>query len=396
MSIRLCSIALFTALPALAADRPPSTPAGGEGFTRESLAHDHEMPAFMRANIELGIAENVARLTREGLLAAPDTSVLVSNLQWPLRARAGYADPDYHGISNFVDLDPAFPNQLLDYQCGTRSYDLSSGYNHPGIDYFLWPFAWRMMDAEVIEVVAAAPGTIIQKIDGWNDRSCTNNYSDSWNAVYVQHGDGTVAWYGHMKLGSLTAKPIGASVAAGEYLGLVASSGFSTGPHLHFELRSSNGAGATIFEPHSGTCRAGASLWANQRPYWDSGINKLATHSAPPSFAVSCPNPGQETPNLSNRFRPGIDNFHVAAYYRDQLNGAQTTFRLRRGNTVTSTWQHTNNGDYAAAYWYWSWTPLPASTMPGVWIVEATFNGRTYYHEYMVGDDIIFASSFGG
>ncbi len=58
MSIRLCSIALFTALPALAADRPPSTPAGGEGFTRESLAHDHEMPAFMRANIELGIAEN--------------------------------------------------------------------------------------------------------------------------------------------------------------------------------------------------------------------------------------------------------------------------------------------------------------------------------------------------
>jgi len=194
MSIRLCSIALFTALPALAADRPPSTPAGGEGFTRESLAHDHEMPAFMRANIELGIAENVARLTREGLLAAPDTSVLVSNLQWPLRARAGYADPDYHGISNFVDLDPAFPNQLLDYQCGTRSYDLSSGYNHPGIDYFLWPFAWRMMDAEVIEVVAAAPGTIIQKIDGWNDRSCTNNYSDSWNAVYVQHGDGTVAW----------------------------------------------------------------------------------------------------------------------------------------------------------------------------------------------------------
>lgn len=394
--VRACPLVLAVALPAIAGELPPPDAAGGEGFARDALARDHEMPVFVRANIELGIAENVERLTREGVLAAPDPAQQVSGLQWPLRARAGYADPDYHGVSNFVDLDPAFPNQLLDYQCGTRSYDLSSGYNHPGIDYFLWPFAWRMMDAQLIEIVAAAPGTIIQKIDGWNDRSCTNNYSDSWNAVYVQHGDGTVAWYGHMKTGSLTTKAVGATVATGEFLGLVGSSGFSSGPHLHFELRSSNAAGATIYEPHSGTCRTGASLWATQRPYWDSGINRLATHSAPPNFTVSCPNPGQETPNFSNRFRPGLDNLYVAGYYRDQRNGAQTTYRLRRGNVVASTWQGTSDGDYAASYWYWGWAPLPANTAPGVWIFEATFNGRTYYHEYMVGTDVIFATSFGG
>lgn len=396
MSIRSVLIVFGIAIPALAWSLPPPDRQGGQGFTRDSLAHDEEMPAFMRANIELGIAENVARLSRDGVLAAPDPAQRVSNLQWPLRARAGYTDPDYHGVSNFVDLDPAFPNQLLDYQCGARSYDLASGYNHPGIDYFLWPFAWRMMDAGLIEVVAAAPGTIIQKIDGWNDRSCANNYSDSWNAVYVQHGDGTVAWYGHMKIGSLTTKAIGASVTAGEYLGLVASSGFSSGPHLHFELRSSNLAGATIFEPHSGTCRTGESLWANQRPYWDSGINKLATHSAAPGLSAGCPNPTQETPNFSNHFRPGVDNLIVAGYYRDQRNGAQTSYRLRRGSAPPTTWTHTNNADYAAAYWYWSWTPLPANTAPGIWVVEATFNGRTYYHEYTVGTDIIMATSFGG
>ena len=389
-------VVLAVALPAMAQELPPPNGSGGEGFSRESLAHDDEMPAFMRANIDLGIAENVERLTRDGLLARPDPAQRISGLQWPLRARAGYTDPDYHGVSNFVDLNPAFPNQLLDYQCGARSYDLASGYNHPGIDYFLWPFGWRMMDAQVIEVIAAAPGTIIQKIDGWNDRSCTNNYSDSWNAVYVQHADGTVAWYGHMKIGSLTSKAVGATVTTGEYLGLVASSGFSSGPHLHFELRGSNASGATIFEPHSGTCRTGASLWANQRPYWDSGINKLATHSAPPGFTVSCPNPGQETPNFSNHFRPGVDNLYVAAYYRDQLNGAQTSYRLRRGNTIATSWQGTGDANYAASYWYWYWTPLPANTLPGIWILEATFNGRTYYHEYTVGTDIIMATSFGG
>ncbi|MBN8481697.1 MAG: M23 family metallopeptidase [Xanthomonadales bacterium] len=374
---------------------PPADATGGRGFARHELAHD-DMPPFLRANLEYQLEQSARRLQAEGLLPPPDPSARVNGLQWPLRARAGYTDPDYHGVSNFVDLNPAFPNQLLDYQCGTRSYDLSSGYNHPGIDYFLWPFAWRMMDAQVIEIVAAAPGTIIQKIDGWNDRSCANNYSDSWNAVYVQHADGSVAWYGHMKIGSLTTKAVGASVTAGEYLGLVGSSGFSTGPHLHFELRSSNAGGATIFEPHSGTCRAGESLWASQRAYWDSAINKLATHSAPPNFTAGCPNPGQETPNLSDRFRPGIDNFYVAAYYRDQRLGAQTTYRLRRGSAAPTTWTGSSDGDYAASYWYWAWTPLPATTAPGVWILEATFNGVTTYHEYMVGADILFATSFGG
>ena len=340
--------------------------------------------------------QSAQRLQAEGRLAPPDPAQRISGLQWPLRARAGYRDPDYHGISNFVDLNPAFPNQLLDYACGARTYDQANGTNHAGIDYFLFPFAWQMMDAQLIEIAAAAPGTIIHKVDGWNDRSCTNNYSDSWNAVYVQHGDGTVAWYGHMKIGSLTTKPVGASVVSGEYLGLVASSGFSSGPHLHFELRGSNAPGAQIFEPHNGTCRTGASLWSVQRPYRDSGINKLATHFAPPDFTVSCPNPGQETPNFRNNFNPGVDTLIVAAYYRDQLNGAQTTYRLRHGNDPPTTWQGTSNSDYAASYWYWSWTPLPANTARGIWIFEATFNGRTYYHEYTVGNDIIMATSFGG
>lgn len=52
------------------------------------------------------------------------------------------------------------------------------------------------------------------------------------NMVEVSHGDGTRSWYGHMSM--ITARP-GQPVSAGQQIGLVGSTGNSTGPHLHFE-----------------------------------------------------------------------------------------------------------------------------------------------------------------
>jgi murein DD-endopeptidase MepM/ murein hydrolase activator NlpD len=106
------------------------------------------------------------------------------------------------------------------------------------------------MDSNDVEIVSAAAGTILYKSDGNFDRSCTFN-NNNWNAVYVQHSDGSVAWYGHMKAGTLTTKNVGASVAQGEYLGVVGSSGNSTGPHLHFEVYDS---GNNLIDPYAGTC----------------------------------------------------------------------------------------------------------------------------------------------
>jgi murein DD-endopeptidase MepM/ murein hydrolase activator NlpD len=53
-------------------------------------------------------------------------------------------------------------------------------------------------------------------------------------AVRLQHDDGTVTLYAHMSELLVTA---GQPVTAGTYLGREGSSGNSTGPHLHFEVR---------------------------------------------------------------------------------------------------------------------------------------------------------------
>lgn len=54
------------------------------------------------------------------------------------------------------------------------------------------------------------------------------------NVVIVEHADGTETRYAHLR--DLSVKR-GASVAAGENIATVGSTGRSTGPHLHFELR---------------------------------------------------------------------------------------------------------------------------------------------------------------
>lgn len=74
-------------------------------------------------------------------------------------------------------------------------------------------------------VVAAAAGTVI--VAGWAD-----GYG---NTVVVDHGGGMATLSGHQSQIDVT---VGQSVTAGQQLGLVGSTGRSTGPHLHFEVRS--------------------------------------------------------------------------------------------------------------------------------------------------------------
>jgi murein DD-endopeptidase MepM/ murein hydrolase activator NlpD len=54
------------------------------------------------------------------------------------------------------------------------------------------------------------------------------------NAVIIDHGGGMATLYGHQSRMAVTA---GQQVTAGQVIGYIGSTGYSTGPHLHFEVR---------------------------------------------------------------------------------------------------------------------------------------------------------------
>ncbi|MCB0704361.1 MAG: peptidoglycan DD-metalloendopeptidase family protein [Saprospiraceae bacterium] len=337
-----------------------------------------------RTQIQHRLAENRKILLSEGKLPVSRNAIVSFN--WPLKQAVGFDYNAIYGISNFVDQDPAFPNQLEDYFCGQRTYDLASGYNHQGVDIFLWPFPWHMVNNEQAEVVAAAAGTIIGKDDGNVDTNCDFS-SPNWNAVYVQHVDGSTTWYGHMKNGSLTTKGVGATVQQGEYLGIAASSGSSTGPHLHFETYDS---GSNLIDPYfvAGGCNNlnASSWWASQKDYYDSQINTILIHHAPPVFNA-CPTPA--TTNIAECYQPGSQVF-FAAYYHDQLAGQLSSYKVYRPNgTVYSSWTHASTAaHYQASYWYW-FTTLPLSAATGTWTFEVTYAGETVSRNFLVQNSCV-------
>ncbi|MBW1600815.1 M23 family metallopeptidase [Streptomyces sp. JJ66] len=63
------------------------------------------------------------------------------------------------------------------------------------------------------------------------------------NNIVVKHADGTFTQYGHLSKIGVT---LGEQVGKGEEIGKVGSTGNSTGPHLHFEARTSPAYGSDM------------------------------------------------------------------------------------------------------------------------------------------------------
>ncbi len=103
----------------------------------------------------------------------------------------------------------------------TSEYGPRWGSFHPGID---------IAGPDGTPIAAAKKGVVIYA--AFND----GGYG---NYVIIDHGDGFVTAYAHQ---SRLAVRQGQTVSQGQVIGYEGSTGFSTGPHLHFEVRSNGSA----------------------------------------------------------------------------------------------------------------------------------------------------------
>lgn len=130
-----------------------------------------------------------------------------------VQAAKGTSFADY-----YVSVDPVMPvaGARITSRFGYRTHPITGNYGfHTGLD---------LAAAEGTPISASFYGTVAE-----------TGEDDAWGKyVLMEHSEGFATFYCHM---SEIYVEEGAVIRQGETIGLVGSTGWSTGPHLHFEVR---------------------------------------------------------------------------------------------------------------------------------------------------------------
>ena len=277
-------------------------------------------------------------------------------IPYPFHPQAGTLWDDIF-INNFVDLDPT--TGILDWDGTDWTYD-----GHAGHDATLHSFGEQLIG---VPIFAALDGTVVDAHDGEFDMN-TSAQGLPANYVILQHEGTHQSWYWHMKKGSV-AVSIGQQVKAGQQLGLTASSGNSTGPHLHFESHFNN----QVYEPYAGVARPGPSDWTHQTPirrdmYIENFNFTNIDISKYPGLPYDMPRTGT--------FQTGTPLIRYWMILHNQPTSSVARFRwLRPDGTVAfdTTFNFNNTSVYRASWWWFNY--YINLNVTGIWKMEVSVSG---------------------
>jgi murein DD-endopeptidase MepM/ murein hydrolase activator NlpD len=203
---------------------------------RRATAHTRRLTAATVSVITARTEE--ARVVRNELVSSRDTLAAARRLKRSALTSARETREEY------LEEVQALAAQSAELAAAIRNAQASagsSGTGAPSAAGFIWPvngpvvsgygMRWGRLHegidisaASGTPIWAAAAGTVIYA--GW-----LGGYG---NLVVVDHGNGLATAYAHA---SAILVGVGQSVAQGETVALVGSTGNSSGPHLHFEVR---------------------------------------------------------------------------------------------------------------------------------------------------------------
>lgn len=259
---------------------------------------------------------------------------------------------------NYVDLDPGAG--FHEWGCTQYTYD-----GHAGHDTDIRSFAEQVIG---VPVFSALSGVVVATHDGEDDRNIVWAGQPA-NFVIIDHGDGREGWYWHLRKDSVIVA-LGESVAAGQQIGHCASSGVSTGPHLHFEMR----VNGEVYEPYAGPCHSGASGWLNQIPFnreaylHDFGITYQNISA---SWPVRWPNSGQIA----------LSDPVIRVWFFGTALPANSTWTVKfirpDGSSVFGgNAQYFGNPFWSWFNWWWTYDVADMHTITGTWHVQLYINGE--------------------
>jgi len=257
-----------------------------------------------------------------------------------------------HVMHNYVDLSGE--GSLLDYMGGTHTYD-----GHTGTDLSIRSF--REMDMGV-PVYAVEDGVVSLSRNEFDDRNTewAPNLGPQWNGVAIFHNDSVATRYLHFRKNSVVVEE-GEEVKAGDLLGYVGSSGFSSNPHLHFDvLIVDENDNVKVRDPWNGSSNPVESLWEDQLSYL--GNEKLSVYNTGIATRASM---GGEIQFIWNDFVEGLSEPAVFGMNEPEvvfwinaqmMPGDRYRVEMVRPNgTVYGQGAGAFNSKARFGYWYFYW-----------------------------------------
>jgi len=162
----------------------------------------------------------------------------------PVRGQGGPARPvdSAAALAALVVKTARLEREMRDYEDLLRRRGMTpsiwpvSGKLESGMGGRRNPFGGRGFEYHEGQDIDASYGTPVMVAAG-GTITIAGRQRGYGNVIYVDHGAGLSTRYGH--LSQIDVK-IGQTVTRGQTIGLVGSTGRSTGPHLHYEVRINN------------------------------------------------------------------------------------------------------------------------------------------------------------
>ncbi len=104
--------------------------------------------------------------------------------------------------------------------------------SHTGFAQYAWDFGLPLGT----DILAAHAGTVVLMKMNSQVGGCSSTYANDANYIVLDHGDGTAGLYLHVE-GNSSTFAVGDFVEAGDTIARVGLTGWTCGPHLHFQVQ---------------------------------------------------------------------------------------------------------------------------------------------------------------
>ena len=218
-----------------------------DGYLYEFRAQNRDSVSYaLEVSMQLDNMRSTSPLPYKGTLAAnmPDEVPLFRLVRQSMDTPASYKKLAWYlNPGTETNSRPVVHDGIYSYPWPRgKSFTIDNGFNGYGAHQGQWGFAVDFKMPEGSPITAAREGRVIAVQTKFSKGGNDPSLGDKANYVFIQHPDGSIGRYLHIRKNGATVRT-GQEVAVGDLIAYSGNVGWSTDPHLHFDVVVPDGRG---------------------------------------------------------------------------------------------------------------------------------------------------------